>query len=356
MNKEPAVNNRQGSILVADDDDNHRHLLVRQLKHYGHTVTEAHNGEEALQTVRQKMYDLVLLDMDMPGASGDVVLKQIKADIGLRHIPVIMISGMGEFESVVKCIKMGAADYLPKPFNPILLKARIDACLENKFLRDQEMFYLEKIQTEKQRQERLLHAIFPTPIVEELKATNQIQSRRHEKVAVLFCDIVGFTNYCEIHEPEEIVFRLQKIVEAFEKLCDQHGMQKIKTIGDAFMAAAGLLTPSENPVLDCIQCGFAMIEVAKSMPMPTEVRIGVHFGPVIAGVIGHNRYLYDIWGDTVNTAARIQLNGIPNKIVVCKTDWEHISEFCLGESLGKVPLKGKGDTEIIRVDGLRTEG
>src|SRR5262249_40786346 len=159
-----------------------------------------------------------------------------------RDLPVIMISALDEVDSVVRCIQMGAEDYLPRPFNPVLLRARIGACLEKKRLRDREALHLALIEREQHRCDELLHVILPGEIVKELKSTNVVRPRRYENVAVLFADIVGFTPYCDCHGPEEVVPHLQRLVECCEDSALRHGVQKIKTIGDAFMAASGLLT------------------------------------------------------------------------------------------------------------------
>src|SRR5205085_12602561 len=131
---------------------------------------------------------------------------------------VIMISALDQVEGIVRCIELGAEDYVAKPFNPVFLRARIGAGLEKKRLRDREISYLRQIQEEKQRTEKLLHIILPQDVAEEVKATNRVQPRRFENVGVLFCDIADFTAYCDQHPPEEVLPRLQGVVEAFEEL------------------------------------------------------------------------------------------------------------------------------------------
>src|SRR5204863_1001084 len=168
---------------------------------------------------------------------------------------------------------LGAEDYLPKPFDPVLLKARISASLEKKRLRDQEARYLEQIEAEKRRSEELLRVILPAEIVEELTTTNEVRPRRYENVAVLFCDIVGFTSYCDRREPHDIIPDLQQLVEIYEEISLRHDLQKIKTIGDSFMAAAGLLRPVDCPVLSCVRSGLEMIEAAHAVAAEWEVRV-----------------------------------------------------------------------------------
>jgi class 3 adenylate cyclase len=219
----------------------------------------------------------------------------------------------------------------------------VGACLEKKRLRDREVQHLQQIETERNRADNLLHVILPAPVVRELKATNEVKPRRFEDVAILFCDIVGFTPYCEKRQPEEIVANLQKLVIAFEELALAHDLQKIKTIGDAFMAACGLLKPVENPVLNCLRCGVKMIEAARQVPASWEVRIGVHLGSVVAGVLGHRQYAFDLWGDTVNTAARMESHGVPGAIALSEPAWRRVNQCCRCQSRGVVQVKGKGD-------------
>jgi class 3 adenylate cyclase len=344
----------RGHVLVVDDVAANRGLLARCLYRQGHQFTLAGNGREALDLLRDMplAFDLVLLDIMMPKLDGTQVLHELKADPELRYLPAIMISAVDEMESVVRCIEMGADDYLPKPFNQVLLKARIGACLEKKRLRDREQAHLQEIKREQERGDNLLHVILPAEIVAELKATNSVRPRRFENVAVLFADIVGFTSYCDQHEPEEVVTHLQQLVEAWENIALRHGVQKIKTIGDAFMATSGLLEPVDNPVLNCVQCGQEMIAAAHGLITGWSVRIGIHSGPVVAGVLGRRQYLFDLWGDTVNTAARMEANGVPGSITLSKKAWQGIAHCCRGESRGLVPVKGKGDLEVFRLQEI----
>jgi len=264
-----------------------------------------------------------------------------------------MISALDEIDSVVRCIEIGAEDYLSKPFNPVLLKARLGASLEKKRLRDREVVYLKQIEVEKKKSDELLHVILPHDIVEELKLNNFVLPRRHADVAVLFCDIVGFTPYSASRQPEEIVAALQQLFEAYEELATVHEMYKIKTIGDSFMSTAGLITPVENPVASAVRCGLEMVQTAKRLPAGWDVRVGIHAGPVVAGVVGRKQYLYDLWGDTVNTAARVESHGAKAGVSVSSTAWDRVKGMAKGQSLGLVPVKGKGEMEIFRVDAIR---
>jgi adenylate cyclase len=341
-----------GTLLVVDDDESNRTMLGRRLARLGHQVTLAENGRHALEKLRAQPFDVLLLDIQMPELSGYEVLDELKADSALRAIPVIVLSASSETDRVAHCIELGAEDYLLKPFDPVLLQARISACLEKKRLRDREQLHLRQIEQGKQRSDELLHIILPHEVAEELKSTSVVQPRRFENVGVLFCDIVGFTAWCDRHTPEEVLQNLQALVETFELLTAQHQLEKIKTIGDSFMAAAGLLAPLENPALHGVSCGLAMVAAAHSLPPHWQVRVGVHAGSVVAGIIGRRKYQYDIWGDTVNTAARIEEAAQPGTVCVNGETWRLLASRCRGQSLGPLAIQGKGKQELFRVDSV----
>jgi len=343
----------RGRLLLADDDAPNRDLLCRRLQKLGYEVITTHNGRQALKLVRKEPFDLVLLDLLMPGLDGREVLARMKADPSLRDLPVIMISALDQVEGIVRCIELGAEDYIAKPFNPVFLRARVGAGLEKKRLRDREVSYLHQIQIEKQRSEDLLHIILPEDVAEELKSTESVKPRRFENAGVLFCDIAGFTAYCDQHSPEEVLTQLQAVVEAFEEVTNRHGLEKIKTIGDSFMGTIGLGAPVQNPALNCVHCGLAMIAAARRLAPHWEVRVGVHVGPVIAGVVGRRKYQYDVWGDTVNLAARMQAAAEPGSICVTAATWSLLQGHCRGHPLGHLEVKGKGALELFRVEAAR---
>jgi class 3 adenylate cyclase len=341
-----------GHVLVVDDNPFNREVLARRLQRQGHVVAEAVNGRQALDMLAAEHFDLVLLDILMPELNGLEALARLKADDKLRHLPVIMISALSDIDNVAHCLLTGADDYLPRPYNATILRARVDALLERKRLRDREVQHLQQIEQDKERVNELLHVILPAEAVRELQASGEVRPRRHEDVAVLFADVVGFTPYCDAHSPEEVVAHLRRLVGRFEDEADAVGVQKIKTIGDAFMAAANLLRPLADPVLACVRCGAALAAAAKQMPPHWQMRVGIHVGPVMAGVVGRRQYLYDLWGDTVNTAARVQSAAEPGTVTLTLAAWERVADKCHGTSRGAVKVKGKGEMELMRWDGF----
>ncbi|MBT4889518.1 MAG: response regulator [Rhodospirillales bacterium] len=340
-------------LLIVDDEEFNCKLLMRHLNKEGYTnVDMAENGAQALEMARAGGYDLVMTDIEMPEMDGIAVLEAMKSDMRLRDVPVIMISGVEDMDSIVKCIELGAEDYLRKPFNPVMLRARVSASLEKKRLRDMEGMHLSQIKIEKKKSDDLLNVILPSLAAGELKATGKVIPRRYDDVAILFCDIVGFTSFCEKHDAEEVVSGLQSLFTAFEKITNDQGMEKIKTIGDEFMASAGLMRINSNPLLSAVKCGLDMADATAALDIGWEVRVGINAGPVIAGIVGDQKYQFDVWGDTVNTAARMAGQGAPGTVVMTYEAWLQVQDECQGRSLGQIEVKGKGKVELVECNGV----
>jgi adenylate cyclase len=342
-------------VLIVDDDPTNRMKMRMAVKALDLDADAVANGREALKFLDSGAFDLVLLDLMMPEMDGYQVLEAIRSDTEFRGIPVVVISAVDEVESVVRAIKLGAEDYLPKTFDPTLFEARVTACLEKKRLRDVEMDYVRRIEDEKSRADAILHATLPAAAVHELKATNCVRPRRFENVAVLFSDVTNFTTYCDTQSPEDVVSHLQELVASFEEIAERYGLEKIKTVGDAFLATAGLFRYIPDPVVAATRCGLEMTAAAPRLAVGWQVHVGIHAGSLVAGVIGQRQYLFDIWGDTVNTAARIADRAMPGKVLVSSTAWRQVGKKMLGSSMGILELKGKGGVELIECRGARPD-
>lgn len=341
---------KQFSILIVDDNKENCFILERYLHRIGFTNTSiAYDGYQAL--AMKDRADLILLDLNMPEMSGIDVLNSIKDDILLRKIMVLVISASDTMENTIECIKFGADDFLTKPFNADLLQVRINACVEKKWSNIQQVIYREKLKFEKHRYEKLLNAVFPPVIVQELTNTGKVQAAYYKNVAVLFADIVSFTPYCDKHDPAEIISNLQEFAGVCEGLAIKNKVQKIKTIGDCFLGVSGMLTVSENPVLDCVNFAHELLASLNQLSAKWQLRIGINFGTVIGGIVGHRQYLFDIWGDTVNTAARVQSLAQPDHIYLSKIAWDQIKDVAKGHSIGEQKLKGKDPVEIFVYEG-----
>jgi class 3 adenylate cyclase len=196
---------------------------------------------------------------------------------------------------------------------------------------------------------QLLHALLPEKAADEIRSIGTVIPKRYENVAVLFCDVTNFTAYCDKHEPEDVVSRLDALFVIFERITAKHGLEKIKTIGDGFMAVAGLLNEVDDPLGSAVRCGLEMTSTMIDAHLDWEVRVGVHAGPVVAGVVGQERYQFDIWGDTVNVAARMVGMSAPGSVAATKEFFDQIASSFDGESLGELDVKGKGTVAVYGV-------
>jgi class 3 adenylate cyclase len=342
----PKTDLLSGRILVVDDTEANRDLLSRRLRRQGHAVDTADGGRSALEAMAKSEFDLVLLDLMMPHINGLQILIWLKANPRLQHIPVIMISALDEIDSIVRCIEAGAEDYLPKPFDPVLLGARIEASLERKRLRDRERAFTNELRAEKGKTEALLLNILPGTIVNRIRGGELAIADRFPDATILFADLVDFTNLAGRHSPGRIVELLNSLFSDFDNLAKRLNVEKIKTIGDAYMAAGGL--PEENPghALSVADMALGMIDAVrqtgKRFDVALEVRIGIHSGEVVAGLIGQHRSIYDVWGDTVNVASRLESSGSPNRIQISESTYQHLGDAFNCELRGPVEVKGKG--------------
>jgi class 3 adenylate cyclase len=352
-----------GRILIVDDNESNRNLLSRRLTLDGHTVVTAESGAATFAILENQTFDLILLDLLMPVMNGLEVLLSLKAEQRWRDISVIMVSGLRESDAVLKCIEVGAQDYLPKPCNVVLLRARINACLERERWRERERVYLAELELEKAKSDRLLRNILPHPVVLRLNEGETAIADGFSAASILFADIVGFTPAAASMTPALLVNKLDQVFSEFDALALDLGVEKIKTIGDAYMAATGLPEPRRDHVEAIAQFAIGMLNALERFETgdqpPLKIRIGVHTGPVVAGVIGRHKFIYDVWGDTVNIASRLESHGLPGRIHVSAEVRDALAHLFAFESRGTINLKGKGETPAfflvpptLRVDDL----
>lgn len=335
------------TILIVDDTPANINIISSALK--GHFRTKvATNAEKALVLARaQEKPDLILLDIVMPGMDGYELCRRLKGDVSTRDIPVIFLTAKTDVEDEEKGFALGAVDYIHKPFSAPVVLARVTTHVT---LRSA----LQEVQEARDEADKLLHSLLPERAAEEIRRLGTVIPSRHEHVAVLFADIVGFTSFCDKHEPEDVVSRLDALFVLFEQTANTHGLEKIKTVGDAFMAAAGLLKASDDPLAAAVRCGLELGGICAQLDW--KARIGVHFGPVVAGVVGQERYQFDIWGDTVNVAARLAGMGNAGHVVITKDLSQRLAECFDRMSLGLLEVHGKGSIALVEVTGERAMG
>ncbi len=348
---------RGARVLIVDDNDSNRDLISRHLMRHGYRVETAQDGQQAVHMLQEHPYDVVLLDVIMPHMNGYEALALIKSDENLSHIPVIMISAYDDLESIARCIELGADEYLPKLFNPVLLRARVAACLEKKRLRDRERVFLRTIRAEQEKSEKLLLNILPEPIAQRLKQGESRIADQFAEVTVLFCDLVDFTGFGSRHEASTVVDRLNEVFHTFDDLVEANGLEKVKTIGDSYMLVGGLPVPRADHAAAVADVALAMMGVVERLNRthgePIQARVGIHTGPVVAGVIGRTKFTYDLWGDTVNVASRMESHGIAGRIQVSESTYVRLRDEFAFRKRGTVNVKGKGRMKTYLLLGRR---
>jgi adenylate cyclase len=325
-------------LLVADDNKVNRLLMARNLALQGHQVESAENGRIALDMLRRGGYDLLLLDIEMPDMDGFQVMEQLAADPALRDVPVIVTSSLEGIDHVVRCIELGADDYLHKPVNPVLLKARIDSSLEKKRLRDQQKALVERFAT--------------SAVAEDLARSGFALGGKRVQATVMFCDIRGFTALVESQPPEETIELLNTwYTLMFEAISAQGGVVN-QIIGDGLMAIFGAPLPLAEPALAAARAALDMTEMVEllnaeraALGKPAlAIGVGLASGRVIAGYTGtQERATYTCVGDTVNLAARLEAHtkSAGRAILMDAATQAGLAGRLTTEALGEVQLKGK---------------
>ena len=354
---------KKSEVLVVDDSRLMRMVLTKALKELGFTnIDEAIHGRDAIEKLLAKQYDLMLLDMEMPEMNGIEVLTAMNLDTRLKGTPTIVISGNEQIDLAVQCIEAGAEDYLIKPPNPTLLRARVTTSLEKKRLRDLEKLRFAQLQAEKElveiekeKSECLLLNILPAAIAGRLKSGEKSIANGHQIVSVLFADLCGFTALSRKTTPADLVSMLNRIFVAFDTIVEKHGIEKIKTIGDCYMMVGGLPNHRDDHAHVVAEAAIEMVDALadlnKKNGTELAMRIGIHSGPVVAGVIGKIKFTYDLWGDTVNVASRMESSGLPGRIHLSEQTKATLDSHFLLEERGMVECKGLGQVKTFFLNG-----
>ena len=318
-------------ILVVDDAPTNIQALAGILRGAGYQLSVATDGHEAMGVLASVRPDLILLDVVMPGMDGFETCRRIKANPAWREIPLIFLTARTETADIVKGFEVGALDYVAKPFSAHELLARVNTHIT-----------LDLLHRENQR---LLLNVLPARIAERLKQHQGIIAERFEDVSVLFADIVGFSPMSAHLSPVELVEMLNTTFSAFDELVERHSLEKIKTIGDAYMVAGGLPGSKPDHLSGMAHLALEMLAAAQCLNCPhghLRLRIGLHAGSVVAGVIGVRKFGYDIWGETVNTASRLESQGAPDRIYVSEVVCRRLDREFEFEARGPLELRGCG--------------
>lgn len=338
-------------LLIVDDNRMNRLLLSRGIEQMGHKVAFAENGVQAVEMMQREAYDLILLDVEMPELDGFGVLEKLRADIHLRDVPVIMTSSLDEIDSVVKCIELGAEDYLHKPVNPVLLKARVNASLEKKRLRDQQRELISKFATEQ--------------VAEDLLTSGFSLGGKYVEATALFCDIRSFTTIAESQTPTETIELLNNYYTLMMDAIGGEGGIVNQMIGDGLMSIFGAPLARTDHRARAVRAAVQMVELidlfnAEQVAYQRQqirIGIGIASGRVIAGYTGTmHRATYTCVGDTVNLASRLesQTKTLGEKILIDEQTRLGIDDDVTVLEKGEIDIKGK--TLPVRVYAISLGG
>ena len=333
-----------GHLLIVDDNKVNRLLLSRNVELLGHKASTAENGRVAMEMLKADSFDLLLLDIEMPEMDGFQVLEAIKADTDLRDVPVIVTSSVEGLDNIVRCIELGAEDYLPKPVNKTLLSARVSSCLEKKRLRDE--------------QKRLLERFATTEVAQDLQESGFAIGGKRTEASVLFCDIRGFTSLSEDLAPEATIELLNTFYTLmFEAVTSNGGIVSLM-LGDGLMALFGVPQPLENSAQSAVAAGremFSMIEML-NMERAAEgddglrIGVGISTGEVVAGYAGtDDRATYTCIGSTVNLAARLeaQTKVTGSEILVDQATFDQLDSVAEQDRFPGTEIKGFSGAQTI---------
>jgi len=372
--------NNAFNILYVDDEENNLNSFRAALRRY-YNVFTALSGEEGIEILTKNDIHVVVTDQRMPNMTGVQFLQHIPGD---QNNIRIILTGFTDMESIIEAINTGMVyRYIRKPWDKDELKITIDNAIETIMLRRNNKKLISELQTnneqleqkvkertgeiEKQKKiieagkaqsDKLLLNILPDEIAEELKRFGRSYARKHDEVSVLFADIVGFTTIAEKLSAEKLVTLLDEIFRAFDNIVEKHDIEKVKTIGDAYMCACGLpLADNDNAVkalrvaLDMQQFmkGFGLSLRIQNLPV-FEIRVGIHTGPVVAGVVGIRKFAYDIWGDTVNLASQMEQHSEAGKINISGDTYSLVKDHFTCSYRGKIAAKSKGEIDMYFVE------
>ncbi|MEY2480154.1 MAG: adenylate cyclase [Verrucomicrobiota bacterium] len=312
-----------GFVLVVDDEEQNRILLRDPLEARGYEVEEAENGEQALQKIGARSPDVILLDLMMPKMDGFEVCRRLRKNSKTTHIPILMITALSERKERLLGIEAGANDFLNKPIDIQDVMLRVGNAVYSKHLYD-------KCELEQKKSEQLLLNILPKRIAERMKKGETNIADSHADATVLLADLVGFTSLSAHIDPWQIVQLLNEVFSAFDTLVETAGLEKIRTIGDGYMVAGGISVRPRDDTEAIAELAIHMHEEITRFnheyDTSLRLRIGISTGPVVAGVIGRKKFAYDVWGETVNAACRLESTGEAGRIQISESTFERLKE------------------------------
>ena len=344
-------------ILIAEDDKDSQKLLERILQKENYDVVIADDGRMAWDIIQHEDIRLVITDWLMPQMGGVELCEKIRQEATSGYVYIILVTSKEGKADLVRAMDAGADDYITKPYDKGELLARVRS--------GQRIISLEQAISEKNREliieketsERLLLSIFPEVIAGRLKQDGGIIADSFAEASILFADINDFSSLLAQKTPIQVVELLGQVFTSFDRLTEHYGLEKIKIVGDSYMVAAGVPVPRPDHAQAIGELAFAMqeeiVRFDAGIGAPLQLRIGINSGPVIAGVIGTAKLAYDIWGETVGTAAQMEAYGLPGSIQVTAATYALLKDGYVFEERGEFFVKGKGTIRTYLLVGRK---
>jgi adenylate cyclase len=343
-------------ILVIEDDPLYHKVIQHILENsdYKLEIIHSSNASDAFEVMEKELPDLILTDWEMPEINGIEFCKIIQKKEKFEHIPVIMCTGTNtSSESLKTAFESGVVDFVRKPIDKMELISRVNSMLRlsesYKKIKEQK----EEIQLEKEKSDKLLLNILPKKVAEDLKETGKTEPKLYDNVTVFYSDIVDFTRKTLEIPTDVLLNELNDLIKGFDAIMDKNRCEKIKTVGDAYVAVCGLPTPdskhAEN-VINAARDSIAFLEERnRKSKYKWTVRIGIHTGQVVGGIIGTKKYIFDIFGDPVNTASRLESNSQTMRIHLSETTYQLVKDKFEFEEQAPLEVKGKGKMKMYFV-------
>jgi len=397
-----------GKILIVEDSPMQATLLRRILKRENYETFAAKDGAEGYDMACEEKPILVITDINMPGMDGYELCQKIKKNAELPNIPVILVTSLLNPEDLIRGIEVGADNYITKPYNADTLLNKVNELIqhplppvrenqsepiefdgnqynirasrehilnflittyENISQQNQKLTQLhedlkeanEQLEMSQEETKDLLYNTLPQPVADNLMAYGKVRPERYDDVTILFTDFIDFTQATENMDPQDLVETLEYYFSYFDEVTEQYGLEKIKTIGDSYMMAGGVPERNTTHALDSV---LAAMDIMHYMNQKKEeadsnawwpIRIGINTGPVVAGIIGEKRFAYDVWGNSVNLASRMESHGQPGSVNISENTFQQVREFFDCKAHHEVEVKGVGEITIYTVQGLKKE-
>jgi CheY-like chemotaxis protein len=337
------VANIEETVLIVDDSIVTRTMLANLLEKHGYHVVTAESGKEALELLSEKKIDLVLLDIVVPAMDGYDLCEKIKTNKKQELLPVIFISSLDKTEDIIKGFTVGGVDYIIKPVRQAEVLARVSTHLHICRLQN-------KLKLERHKTMCLLQNVLPEQVAQELLDSGTCTPKFFPETTVCFVDIVEFTKAASKLSPQVVINELDAIFSGFDHIANIYRCERIKTIGDAYLFVCGLPEPDSNHCENVVRASLNIIDYLKKRNRRSKhkwlVRIGLHSGQVVGGIVGTDRFLYDIFGDTVNIAARMEEHSFPMRITVSAVSYKLLKKSFSFSQTRKMVIKGMGSATI----------